>query len=59
MRDPKENKHVDAIALGFRDEESWVLYSTRLDTQDNQEYTLSNIEVLLAVQLHEESELKE
>ncbi|CAH8326418.1 unnamed protein product [Eruca vesicaria subsp. sativa] len=52
MRDAEEEKRVDAIALG--------LGMRRVGAQGKkEEYTLSNVEVLLAAELHAESELKE
>ncbi|KAJ4905166.1 NPL4-like protein 1 [Raphanus sativus] len=58
MRDDEEEKRVDAIALGLGMRRVGFIFSQTV-TQDKKEYTLSNVEVLLAAQLHAESELKE
>lgn len=58
MRDAEEEKRVDAIALGMGMRRVGFIFSQTV-TQDKKEYTLSNVEVLLAAQLHAESELKE
>ncbi|CAN7134867.1 hypothetical protein BRARA_D00039 [Brassica rapa] len=58
MRDAEEEKRVDAIALGLGMRRVGFIFSQTV-TQDKKEYTLSNVEVLLAAQLHAESELKE
>ncbi|AEE80422.1 putative protein [Arabidopsis thaliana] len=58
MRDSEEEKRVDAIALGLGMRRVGFIFNQTV-TQDKKEYTLSNVEVLLAAQLHAESELKE
>lgn len=58
MRDAEEEKRVDAIALGLGMRRVGFIFSQTV-TQDKKEYTLSNVEVLLAAQLHAESDLKE
>lgn len=58
MRDDEEEKRVDAIALGLGMRRVGFIFSQTV-TQDKKEYTLSNVEVLLAAQLHAESEMKE
>ncbi|KAF8080549.1 hypothetical protein N665_0935s0008 [Sinapis alba] len=58
MRDAEEEKRVDAIALGLGMRRVGFIFNQTV-TQDKKEYTLSNVEVLLAAQLHAESELKE
>ncbi|CAN7012774.1 hypothetical protein Bca4012_030934 [Brassica carinata] len=58
MRDAEEEKRVDAIALGLGMRRVGFIFSQTV-TQDKKEYTLSNVEVLLAAQLHAETELKE
>ncbi|XP_010468896.1 PREDICTED: NPL4-like protein 1 [Camelina sativa] len=58
MRDAVEEKRVDAIALGLGMRRVGFIFNQTV-TQDKKEYTLSNVEVLLAAQLHAESELKE
>ncbi|CAE6081468.1 unnamed protein product [Arabidopsis arenosa] len=58
MRDTEEEKRVDAIALGLGMRKVGFIFNQTV-TQDKKEYTLSNVEVLLAAQLHAESELKE
>ncbi|CAH8329210.1 unnamed protein product [Eruca vesicaria subsp. sativa] len=58
MRDAEEEKRVDAIALGLGMRRVGFIFNQTV-TQDKKEYTLSNVEVLLAAELHAESELKE
>ncbi|KAF3579677.1 hypothetical protein DY000_02031858 [Brassica cretica] len=58
MRDAEEEKRVDAIAQGLGMRRVGFIFSQTV-TQDKKEYTLSNVEVLLAAQLHAETELKE
>ncbi|EOA24114.1 hypothetical protein CARUB_v10017347mg [Capsella rubella] len=58
MRDAEEEKRVDAIALGLGMRRVGFIFNQTV-TQDKKEYTFSNLEVLLAAQLHAESELKE
>ncbi|KAG2325354.1 hypothetical protein Bca52824_008082 [Brassica carinata] len=58
MRDAEEEKRVEAIALGLGMRRVGFIFSQTV-TQDKKDYTLSNVEVLLAAQLHAESELKE
>ncbi|CAN8280446.1 unnamed protein product [Cochlearia groenlandica] len=58
MRDVEEEKRVDAVALGLGMRKVGFIFNQTV-TQDKKEYTLSNVEVLLAAQLHAESELKE
>ncbi|KAF8089413.1 hypothetical protein N665_0506s0019 [Sinapis alba] len=58
MRDDEEERRVDAIALGLGMRKVGFIFNQTV-TQDKKDYTLSNVEVLLAAQLHAESELKE
>ncbi|KFK35482.1 hypothetical protein AALP_AA5G289900 [Arabis alpina] len=58
MRDVEEEKRVDAIALGLGMRKVGFIFNQTV-MQGKKEYTLSNVEVLLATQLHAESELKE
>lgn len=58
LRDPQEEKLVDAIAAGLGMRRVGFIF-TQTITQDKKDYTLSNREVLQAAELHAESELKE
>ncbi|KAJ9171895.1 hypothetical protein P3X46_015197 [Hevea brasiliensis] len=58
LRDPQEENLVDAIAAGLGMRKVGFIF-TQTITQDKKDYTLSNREVLQAVELHAESELKE
>ncbi|EEF41667.1 nuclear protein localization, putative [Ricinus communis] len=58
LRDPEEEKLVDAIAVGLGMRRVGFIF-TQTITQDKKDYTLSNREVLQAAELHAESELKE
>ncbi|CAH8368574.1 unnamed protein product [Eruca vesicaria subsp. sativa] len=58
MRDFEEERRVDAIALGLGMRKVGFIFNQTV-AQGNKEYTLSNVEVLLAARLHAESELKE
>ncbi|WCJ21436.1 Nuclear pore localization protein NPL4 [Euphorbia peplus] len=58
LRDPAEEKLVDAIAVGLGMRKVGFIF-TQTISQDKKDYTLSNREVLQAAELHAESELKE
>ncbi|KAJ4834350.1 hypothetical protein Tsubulata_051216, partial [Turnera subulata] len=58
MRDSVEEKAVEAIAAGLGMRKVGFIF-TQTVMQDKKDYTLSNREVLQAVELHAESELKE
>lgn len=58
MRDLEEEKLVDAIAMGLGMRRVGFIF-TQTIMQDKKDYTLSNKEVLQAVELHAESGLKE
>ncbi|KDP21542.1 hypothetical protein JCGZ_22013 [Jatropha curcas] len=58
LRDPQEEKLVDAIAAGLGMRRVGFIF-TQTITQDKKDYTLSNREVLQAAEFHAESELKE
>ncbi|KAK4766025.1 hypothetical protein SAY87_007667 [Trapa incisa] len=58
FRDPEEEKLVEAIALGLGMRRVGFIFTQTL-SQDKKDYTLSNREVLQAVELHAESGLKE
>ncbi|XP_010549216.1 PREDICTED: NPL4-like protein 1, partial [Tarenaya hassleriana] len=58
MRDGEEEKRVDAIAMGLGMRRVGFIF-TQTVMQDKTDYTMSNKEVLQAVELHAESELKE
>lgn len=58
MRDADEEKRVDAIAMGLGMRKVGFIFNQTV-MQDKTEYTLSNAEVLQAVELHAESELQE
>lgn len=58
MRDLQEEKLVDAIAMGLGMRRVGFIF-TQTIMQDKKDYTLSNKEVLQAVELHAESGLKE
>ncbi|KAF5744172.1 hypothetical protein HS088_TW08G00768 [Tripterygium wilfordii] len=56
--DPQEERIVDAIAMGLGMRRVGFIF-TQTIMQDKKDYTLSNREVLQAVELHAESGLKE
>ncbi|KAF8387945.1 hypothetical protein HHK36_026610 [Tetracentron sinense] len=58
LRDPDEENLVEAIALGLGMRRVGFIFSQTI-SQNNKDYTLSNSEILQAVELHGESELKE
>ncbi|KAL6541651.1 hypothetical protein OROGR_011137 [Orobanche gracilis] len=58
LRDPDEEKLVEAIALGLGMRRVGFIF-TQTISQDKKDYTMSNAEVLQAVELHAESDLKE
>ncbi|KAL3622049.1 hypothetical protein CASFOL_034245 [Castilleja foliolosa] len=58
LRDPDEEKMVEAIALGLGMRRVGFIF-TQTVSQDKKDYTMSGGEVLQAVELHAESELKE
>ncbi|KAG4916581.1 hypothetical protein JHK87_054138 [Glycine soja] len=58
FRDPEEEKFVEAIAVGLGMRKVGFIF-TQTITQDKKDYTLSNREVLQAVEYHAESGLKE
>ncbi|CAH2057602.1 unnamed protein product [Thlaspi arvense] len=58
MRDAEEEKRVDAIAMGLGMRRVGFIFNQTV-MQDRTGYTLSNAEVLQAVELHAESELQE
>ncbi|XP_019188390.1 PREDICTED: NPL4-like protein 2 [Ipomoea nil] len=58
LRDPDEEKIVDAIAIGLGMRKVGFIF-TQSVTQDKKDYTMSNSEVLQAAELHGEGELKE
>ncbi|VVB12552.1 unnamed protein product [Arabis nemorensis] len=58
QQDVEEEKRVDAIALGLGIRKVGFIFNQTV-SQDKKEYTLSNVEVFLATQLHAESELEE
>ncbi|KAJ0254999.1 NPL4-like protein 1 [Hirschfeldia incana] len=59
MRDAEEEKRVDAIALGLGMRKVGFIFNQTVTQEGKKEYTLSNVEVLLAAELHAESEMKE
>lgn len=58
LRDPDEEKLVEAIALGLGMRKVGFIF-TQTISQDKKDYTMSNAEVQQAVELHAEGELKE
>ncbi|CAN0901282.1 Mechanosensitive ion channel protein 10 [Linum grandiflorum] len=58
LRDSSEEKAVDAIAAGLGMRKVGFIF-TQTIAQNKKDYTLSNRELLLAAELHAESELKE
>lgn len=58
MRDPGEEKLVEAIALGFGMRKVGFIFSETV-SQDKKDYTMSSAEVLQAVEMHVEGDLKE
>ncbi|XP_073125268.1 NPL4-like protein 2 [Henckelia pumila] len=58
FRDMDEEKLVEAIALGLGMRRVGFIF-TQTITQDKKDYTLSNSEILQAVELHAEGDLKE
>ncbi|KAL1542069.1 NPL4-like protein 1 [Salvia divinorum] len=58
LRDPDEEKLVEAIALGLGMRKVGFIF-TQTISQDKKDYTMSNSEVLQAVELQAEGDLKE
>ncbi|XP_075500538.1 NPL4-like protein 2 [Primulina tabacum] len=58
LRDMDEEKLVEAIALGLGMRRVGFIF-TQTISQDKKDYTLSNSEILQAVELHAEGDLKE
>ncbi|KAK6145686.1 hypothetical protein DH2020_022506 [Rehmannia glutinosa] len=58
LRDPDEEKLVEAIALGLGMKKVGFIF-TQTISQDKKDYTLSNKEVLQAVEMQTEGDLKE
>ncbi|PIN20639.1 Nuclear pore complex, rNpl4 component (sc Npl4) [Handroanthus impetiginosus] len=58
LRDPDEEKVVEAIALGLGMRRVGFIF-TQTISQDKKDYTMSNAEILQAVELHAEGDLKE
>ncbi|XP_075514213.1 NPL4-like protein 2 [Primulina tabacum] len=58
LRDMDEEKLVEAIALGLGMRRVGFIF-TQTISQDKKDYTLSNSEILQAVELHTEGDLKE
>lgn len=58
LRDPDEEKLVDAIALGLGMRKVGFIF-TQTVSQDKKDYTMSNFEILQAVELQAEGDLKE
>lgn len=58
LRDPDEEKLVEAIALGLGMRRVGFIF-TQTISQDKKDYTMSNAEVLQAVELQAEGDLKE
>ncbi|KAK6937455.1 Nuclear pore localization protein NPL4, C-terminal [Dillenia turbinata] len=58
LRDNQEENLVEAIALGLGMRKVGFIF-TQTISQDKKDYTMSNVEVLQAVELHAESGLKE
>lgn len=58
LRDPDEEKLVEAIALGLGMRKVGFIF-TQTVSQDKKDYTMSNFEILQAVELQAEGDLKE
>lgn len=58
MRDGEEEKLVDAIAIGLGMRRVGFIFTQTIE-QNKEEYTMSNLEVAQAAELHAESGLKE
>ncbi|KAL3837816.1 hypothetical protein ACJIZ3_022407 [Penstemon smallii] len=58
LRDPDEEKMVEAIALGLGMRRVGFIF-TQTISQDKNDYTMSNAEILQAVELQAEGDLKE
>lgn len=58
LRDPDEEKLVDAIAIGLGMRKVGFIF-TQTISQDKKDYTMSTAEVLQAAELHSEGDLKE
>lgn len=58
MRDSEEEKLVDAIAMGLGMRRVGFIFTQTIE-QNKEEYTMSNLEVAQAAELHTESGLKE
>ncbi|OVA11428.1 Nuclear pore localization protein NPL4 [Macleaya cordata] len=58
LRDPEEEKIVEAIALGLGMRKVGFIFTQTIG-QNKKDYTLSNSEILQAAELHGESEMKE
>uniref|UniRef100_A0A7N0SYK7 MPN domain-containing protein n=1 Tax=Kalanchoe fedtschenkoi TaxID=63787 RepID=A0A7N0SYK7_KALFE len=58
LRDPEEEKLVDAIAMGLGMRKVGFIF-TQTVSQDKKDYTMSNREVLQAAELHAEGGIKE
>ncbi|PIN08189.1 Nuclear pore complex, rNpl4 component (sc Npl4) [Handroanthus impetiginosus] len=58
LRDPDEEKLVEAIALGLGMRRVGFIFSQTI-SQDKKDYTMSNAEILQAAELHAEGDLKE
>ncbi|KAL6952432.1 hypothetical protein U1Q18_041423 [Sarracenia purpurea var. burkii] len=58
LRDPDEEKLVEAIAFGLGMRKVGFIF-TQTISQNKKDYTLSNMEILQAAELHGESDLKE
>ncbi|GMJ09156.1 NPL4-like protein 1 [Hibiscus trionum] len=58
LRDPEEEKLVDAIAAGLGRKRVGFIF-TQTITQSKKDYNFSNKEILQSAELHAESELKE
>ncbi|THG15852.1 NPL4-like protein 1 [Camellia sinensis] len=58
LRDPDEEKLVEAIAMGLGMRKVGFIF-TQTISQNKKDYTLSNAEILQAVEMHGEGDLKE
>ncbi|KAJ8527267.1 hypothetical protein K7X08_029744 [Anisodus acutangulus] len=58
LRDPEEEKLVDAIAIGLGMRKVGFIF-TQTISQDKKDYTMSTVEVLQAAELHAEGDLNE
>lgn len=56
LRDPEEERHADTIAAGLGMQRIGFIF-TQTVSQNKRDYTLSNVEVRQAVELHAESDL--